>query len=253
MAATVDQDNDFLLAVLLSEQYQNEHVYNSDMLIALSMSYNTPYIDDIEYKSVIINGNITKVAKSNKLSVNRNELYIPCKKHSIFASVTLFPDDNDINFSLNDIDLQKRMDYMAREYHVYLKRVSTLDDAIKIVKQIKKSYSIGHLELGGHGNATSLAWPKHVLKVDCDTDKLRELFSLLHYDAAIMTLSCYNGKNTKKTNMLEFLAGLARGHKVIGTSCANSKRLKLKISSARPFIIEYTNGNKNVTVTKLVN
>lgn len=179
-----------------------------------------------------------------------NEQHVPCHKYSNYAAVILFPDDNDPIFELGDIDLQQRLKYMAREYHVYLKRVCNLNEAISVTRNIKMQYNIGYLELGGHGSATSLAWPDQILQVGYNKEQLFELFSLLEFGAPIMTLSCFNGKKIKGDNFLDFLAKIARGHQVIGTKCANGKHLKLKLSSARPFIIEYTRGNTNVTVIK---
>ncbi len=247
-------DEEMALAIFHQEIWDSEFTaYNKDMYdkeLALSLSlstYTSNYNEKIPYFQSNTNNNLCNPNISN---INFNEQYTPCKKYSNLAAVILFPSGNDPMFSLDDIDLQKRIEYMARAYHVYLKRVFILDEAIDIVINIKKKYKIGHLELGGHGSPTSLSWPMHILKVGYDKEKLSLLFSLLEFDAAIMTLSCYNGKNIKGDNFLDYLAKIAKGHRVIGTSCANGKHLRLKISSASPFIIEYTKGNTNVTVIK---
>lgn len=180
-----------------------------------------------------------------------NELHIPCPSSSL-AAVILFPADTDPTFSINDEDLQKRMHYLAREYNVYLERVYNLDDAIAITRTINTSFTIGHMELAGHGSATTLSWPRQIIRVNTCTDKLTTLFSMLHPGAAIMTLSCYNGKTINGSNILDYFARIARGHRVIGTSTSNGKHLRLKISRANPFEIEYTDMyGRNVTVTKI--
>lgn len=195
----------------------------------------------------------TKIQNKLPLKCRDNEIYIECvKKYSTFAAVILFPDDNDKAFTIQDEDLQMRMCYLAREYHVFLKRVKNLNEAIDITKKINLNYNIGHMELGGHGNPTSLAWPKERLEVNKNRDKLTILFGMLHYDAAIFTLSCNNGQEIYGDNLLDYFAKIARGHRVIGISCANSNRLLLKISGAKPFQIEYTDQHgRDVTVTKL--
>jgi len=185
------------------------------------------------------------------IEAKKDELYIPCPSSSL-AAVILFPADNDPIFTINDEDLQKRMYYLSREYNVYLQRVYNIDDAIAITRTIKQSFSIGHMELAGHGSATTLSWPRQVIRVGKCTDQLTTLFSMLHPGAAIMTLSCYNGKGINGSNILGYFARIARGHRVIGTSTSNGKHLRLKISRANPFEIEYTDMyGKNVTVTKI--
>jgi len=190
----------------------------------------------------------------NKLpfTFKNNEIYIECvKKYSTLVAIILFPDDNDKAFTIEDENLQIRMCYLAREYHVFLKRVNNLNEAIDITKKIKINYDIGHMELGGHGNPTTLAWPKEKLEVNKNRDKLKILFSMLHSNSSIFTLSCNNGQQISGDNLLDYFAKIARGHRVIGISCENSNRLFLKISSANPFQIEYTDQRgRDVTVTK---
>jgi hypothetical protein len=180
--------------------------------------------------------------------VRFNEVYIPCKKSTTLAAVILFPDDDDPTFDSDDVDLKKRMDYMAREYHVFLKRVSSLEAAINILSDIRLIYDIGHLELGGHGTATSISWPDYTICVNKDADIIKLMMDMLEADAVIMTLSCYNGLG--HNNILDYLAKIAKGHRVIGVNCANSKHLSLKVSCARPFKVKYKCGNRNVTVIK---
>lgn len=192
---------------------------------------------------------INKVHKCT--SIRDNERYIPCKRYSNEAIVILFPDNNDPVFSLHDIDLQKRMIYMTHVYHVYLKRVSTLQEAIGVVKEIKNKYKICELNIGGHGSATMIHWPGEIIKVGKKEAELRELFNLLEPGAPILTLSCQNGKSIRSKNMLQYIAGIARGHRVIGTTCNNGKHLKLKISCPKPLKIEYTNNGKDVTSTEI--
>lgn len=189
--------------------------------------------------------------KVGNIISKKDELHIPCPSSSL-AAIILFPADNDPTFTINDEDLQKRMHYLAREYNVYLQRVYNLSDAIAITRTIKQFFDIGHMELAGHGSATTLSWPRQVIRVGKCTDELTILFSMLQPDAAIMTLSCYNGKSISGSNILDYFARIARGHRVIGTSTSNGKHLRLKISSAKPFIIEYTDMyGRNVTVTKI--
>ena len=180
--------------------------------------------------------------------IKYNELYIPCKKPSDLAMLILFPDNDDPVFSLYDTDLQQRLDYMARVYHVYLKRVRNLDQALQIIQGIE--FNIGHLELGGHGSATTIHWPNYTIKVGKDRKELQQLFSYLEPDACIMTLSCYNGKPIKGDNILDYFSKLAPHHRVIGTRCENGKHLSLKVSCPRPLKIKYKKGNIDVTVTK---
>lgn len=172
-------------------------------------------------------------------------------KESKYAAVLLFPDNHDPVFRTNDTDLQKRLQYMAREYHIFLKRVRSLDEAIAVTKVIKKSYQIGHMELAGHGTPFTLSWPDYTIEVGYDREKLSILFNMLESHSSILTLSCDNGRVMGTDNILDYLAKIARGHTVIGTNCENGKHLRLKISSARPFIIEYTTiDGRNVTITK---
>jgi hypothetical protein len=225
--------------------------YVSDIDYAIALFIEEQERHDHELAKSINNAMMSMQAKQNS-NINRsNELHIPAMIRTNLASVTLFPDDSDPIFGLNDIDLQKRLQYMSRGYHVYLKRVNSLDDAINIVRKIKKYHKIGHLEIGGHGTATSIKWPYQLIKVNENRDKLKTLFDMLEPTAAIFTISCYNGKKIKGDNILDYFSKIAPGHKVIGTSCANGKHLHLKISSANPFIIEYTTSRgRNVTVTK---
>lgn len=203
----------------------------------------------VPHKTFVSNGKIVRVTETN-ISIRKNEMAIPCKKFSNLAAVILFPDDNDPVFSSHDDDLQQRMDYMAREYHVYLKRVSSLSEAISVVRTIKTKFRIGHLELGGHGSPTTIAWPKQIIEVGWNRSELETLFNMLEPEAAILTLSCCNGMTIRGDNILEYLAKIARGHQVIGISCENGKHLSLKVSSARPFKVKYKNGGTDVTVIK---
>lgn len=184
------------------------------------------------------------------IPIRHNEFMINCKKLSNLAMITLFPDDNDYTFSIHDEDLQKRLHYMSSEYHVFLKRVRTLDEAISVVQTIKSQYNIGHLEIGGHGTPTTIKWPHYTIEVNKDRFKLNLLFSYLDLEASIMTLSCFNGKAIKGDNILDYFGKIALGHRVIGTQCENGKHLSLKLSCPRPLKIKYKRGNMDVTAIK---
>ena len=227
-------DNDYIIALSLYEQ----EVADRELALALNTSDAL-----INVRSLIHMPNIH--------TEKHNEQYIPCMRYSDEAIVILYPDNNDPTFSSYDVDLQKRMKYMTHVYHVFLKRVSTLREAINVVSEIKKKYKICEINLGGHGTATTLHWPSTTLKVNKDETDLRELFSMLEPNAPILTLSCQNGKKIQGKNMLQYIAGIAKGHRVIGTTCNNGKHLRLKLTSPKPLNIKYTCNGRDVTSTEI--
>lgn len=136
---------------------------------------------------------------------------------------------------------------MAQEYNVLLKRVSTLEDCVNVLKLMASHYKIIHLEIGGHGTSTSINLGLSTLRVGRDRDKLASLFSYIDPHAQILTISCNNGKRIRGDNMLTYLAKIARGHRVMGTVCENGSHLELKVESARPLKLTYTYRGEDVT------
>jgi hypothetical protein len=192
---------------------------------------------------------------------NKNELYLPCKKGSRYCALLLFPDDNDPIFSSEDRDLIQRIEYMSMEYHIYLKRVRDLQQAIDKSFEVSDLFKICHMELGGHGTAKTLHWPRQVIEVGKERDLLSILFSFVcdagvdesgvRIPGSILTLSCYNGKKTKGQNILEYFHTIAEDKKVIGTKCANGKHLSLVVSCARPLKLDYFKEGNLVSVVHL--
>lgn len=178
------------------------------------------------------------------------ELY--CLKDTTRTAVVFFPNEEDPAFSFAEENFSKRMHYMTKEYNVFGKRIDTLEQATKFLTSLTQffCYEIEHIEIGGHGTPTSISLPKETISVGNSDTELVMLFSILKPNSTILTLSCQNGKDMKnKENMLEYMARIGLGHKVIGTSCNNGKHLSLEVLSPYPLNLKYTDKKgKDVTM-----
>lgn len=173
------------------------------------------------------------------MELHADEYYVPCKHQTQEAAVLLWPS------RLEDEDIQKRLIHYSRTYHVFLKRVRNLEDAIDICKLIKQNHKIKYLEFHGIGTATSIEWAGQILRVGLDQKQLSELFNLLESDATIVTLASQNGKG-----MVDYFAELAKGHLVIGHT-GDLTPLTVKVKSLKPLVIRCYRYNIDITATKL--
>ena len=194
----------------------------------------------------------TVVSKADEMTINYpyENFEMPCLKFTTRSAVIFFPKDEDPAFSFREENFVKRMQYMRKEFNIFGRRVDTLEEAIKELGIITSQYFVEHLELGGHGSPTTILWPMEKIEVGESDYGLTMLFSMLVVGSSIVTLSCKNGKNMKdKENMLEYLARIGFGHRVIGTECDNGPGLRLEVTCPYPIELRYTNSKgKDVTV-----
>ncbi len=183
-----------------------------------------------------------------------SDFYLPCHQNKNRAAVVFFPSNMDSNFSFSGEDFSKRMYYMSMEYNIFGKRVRDLSHAIQIMAEISETFSIEHIELGGHGTPYSIQWSLERIEVGKSDDSLKLLFSMMSSNGTVLTLSCQNGKSVGDENMIDYLARIGRGHRIIGTSCNNSSALNLKVTSPYPLQLKYTTSyGGDVTVIRQFN
>lgn len=183
-----------------------------------------------------------------------NEFRIPCQKKTDKVALLLWPtSDHNGAFNEKDADLQNRLKTMSKEFNISFKRVSNVQQALEAAfTEQSMDHKIAHLELGGHGTPRSLHWgsgAEGAISTTSAKEPLKLLFSLLEKDAAILTVSCLNGKALQnEDNFLTHLARLAPGHLVKGTEVENGKHLTLLVTSLEPFQVIYLDNNgKDVT------
>jgi hypothetical protein len=177
------------------------------------------------------------------------DFHIPCEKSTNRAAIIFFPNDSDPAFSFADKDFIQRIHYMSKEFNIFGKRALCLQQATDVAVELRKHFGMMHMELGGHGTPTSIDWPGENICVGEKDLELSILLSTLEPGSTVLTLSCQNGKSIPDgENMLEYLARIGYGHKIIGTSCDNGKHLSLKVSCPYPLELEYSYKGRNVTI-----
>lgn len=201
-------------------------------------------------RSPLIEETVVSEADEMTIKYPYENFEMPCLKFTSRSAVIFFPKDEDPAFSFTEENFVKRMEYMRKEFNVFGRRVDTLEEAIRELGIVTSQYFVEHLELGGHGSPTTILWPMQRIEVGESDYDLTMLFSMLVVGSSIVTLSCKNGKNMKeKENMLEYLARIGFGHRVIGTKCDNGPGLRLEVTCPYPIELKYTNSKgEDVTV-----
>ena len=256
-------DCDYELALSLSQPECDIKVQQIefDRLLAVKLSNeNKPRTKEDEQSRLLDEFMAKPFVTSHKIDVcnycvRQNEIFAPGQKKNDDLALIFYPDKVDPNFSEHQEDLRLRIKYMAQEYNVFLKRISTIDQCLEYIKMLSRYFKLIHLEIGGHGTATSIDLGKQHIRVGHDSQKLKDMFGYLEPEAQILTLSCNNGaaRRSGGDNMITFLAKLARGHRVIGTKIENSSLLDLKVKSARPLRLAWKYKGENVTISEYYN
>lgn len=193
------------------------------------------------------------------VDIGEGELLLPARKQTDEVAILFFPvQDHNNAFTERDSDLMQRLEWMASEYHIILKRVPDIYEAVNIAEMIKEQEKkICHIELAGHGTETSLTWSNSAVgQIRADEtqeatlvdEALARLSRTLEDWASIVCLSCSNGGEVPgRENNLQHVARIAYGHRVIGTTIENGKHLDLLCTSIKPFEMQWFDQGVNVT------